>query len=133
MKRFSATIVFLIFTIGSSFLAFAQDKLTFEDVMMFEDITQSSISDQGNWLMYTVAPDRGDARVVVQSVSGTLKYEVMMASFPAMSTDEAWVAARTQASLNQRLNDQRNAPKNGMAILSSEDGSLERIDSVARF
>ena len=58
MKRSSATIVFLIFTIGSSFLAFAQDKLTFEDVMKFEDITQSSISDQGNWLIYTVAPDR---------------------------------------------------------------------------
>ena len=55
MKRFSATIVYLIFTIGSSFLAFAQDELTFEDVMKFEDITQSSISDQGNWLMYTVA------------------------------------------------------------------------------
>ncbi|MAW84860.1 MAG: hypothetical protein CL832_10805 [Crocinitomicaceae bacterium] len=133
MKCFSATIVFLIFTIGLSFLAFAQDKLTFEDVMKFEDITQSSISDQGNWLMYTVAPDRGDARVVVQSASGTLKYEVMMASSPTMSTDEAWVAVRTQASLSRRLNDQRNAPKNGMAILSTEDGSVERIDSVARF
>ena len=56
-----------------------------------------------------------------------------MASSPAMSTDEAWVAARTQASLTQRLKDQRNAPKNGMAILSTEDGSVERIDSVAHF
>ena len=133
MKRLSASIAFLVVIIGSSFLAQAQDQLTFEDVMKFEDITQSSISDQGNWLMYTIAPDRGDARVVVQSVSGTQQYEVKLATSPTMSSDEAWVAVRTQASLTQRLNDQRNTPKNGMAILSTQDGSVERVDSVARF
>ena len=133
MKRLSASIAFLVFIIGLPFLAQAQDQLTFEDVMKFEDITQSSISDQGNWLMYTVAPDRGDARVVVQSVSGTQKYELKLVSSPTMSSDETWVAARTQAALTHRLKDQRNAPKNGMALLSLEDGSVERIDSVARF
>ena len=133
MKRLSSPIAFLVFIIGLPFLAQAQDQLTFEDVMKFEDITQSSISDQGNWLMYTVAPDRGDARVVVQSVSGTQKYELKLVSSPTMSSDETWVAARTQAALTHRLKDQRNAPKNGMALLSLEDGSVERIDSVARF
>ena len=133
MKRLNALIAFLVFIIGSPFSAQAQGQLTFEDVMKFEDITQASISDQGNWLIYTVSPDRGDARVVVQSVSGTQEYEVPFASSPAISSDEAWVAVRTQASLTQRLKDQRNASKNGMAILSIEDGSVERIDSVARF
>ena len=133
MKRLSALITFLVFIIGSPISAQTQGQLTFEDVMKFEDITQSSISDQGNWLIYTVAPDRGDARVVVQSVSGTQEYEVPLAFSPAISSDEAWVAVRTQASLTQRLKDQQNALKNGMAILSIEDGSVERIDNVARF
>lgn len=133
MKHVSAFISSLMLILGSTLSVQAQGQLTFEEVMKFEDITQSSISNQGNWLIYTVAPDRGDARVVVQSVSGTQKYELKLASSPTMSSDEAWVAARTQAALAHRLKDQRNAPKNGMALLSLEDGSVERIDSVARF
>ena len=133
MKHVSAFISSLMLILGSTLSVQAQGQLTFEEVMKFEDITQSSISNQGNWLIYTVAPDRGDARVVVQSVSGTQKYELKLASSPKMSSDEAWVAARTQAALAHRLKDQRNAPKNGMALLSLEDGSVERIDSVARF
>ncbi len=133
MKHVSTFISSIILILGSTVSVQAQGQLTFEEVMKFEDITQSSISDQGNWLMYTIAPDRGDARVVVQSVSGTQKYEVQLASSPMMSADEVWVAARTQAPLAQRLKDQRNAPKNGMVLLSLEDGSVERIDSVARF
>ena len=133
MKHVSAFISSLMLILGSTLSVQAQGQLTFEEVMKFEDITQSSISNQGNWLIYTVAPDRGDARVVVQSVSGTQKYELKLASSPTMSSDEAWLAARTQAALAHRLKDQRNAPKNGMALLSLEDGSVERIDSVARF
>ena len=133
MKHVSAFISSLMLILGSTLSVQAQGQLTFEEVMKFEDITQSSISNQGNWLIYTVAPDRGDARVVVQSVSGTQKYELKLAYSPTMTSDEAWVAARTQAALAHRLKDQRNAPKNGMALLSLEDGSVERIDSVARF
>ena len=133
MKHVSAFISSLMLILGSTLSVQAQGQLTFEEVMKFEDITQSSISNQGNWLIYTVAPDRGDARVVVQSVSGTQKYELKLAYSPTMTSDEAWVAARTQAAIAHRLKDQRNAPKNGMALLSLEDGSVERIDSVARF
>ena len=133
MKHVSAFISSLMLILGSTLSVQAQGQLTFEEVMKFEDITQSTISNQGNWLIYTVAPDRGDARVVVQSVSGTQKYELKLAYSPTMTSDEAWVAARTQAAIAHRLKDQRNAPKNGMALLSLEDGSVERIDSVARF
>ena len=133
MKHVSAFISSLMLILGSTLSVQAQGQLTFEEVMKFEDITQSTISNQGNWLIYTVAPDRGDARVVVQSVSGTQKYELKLAYSPTMTSDEAWVAAHTQAALAHRLKDQRNAPKNGMALLSLEDGSVERIDSVARF
>ncbi|MDZ7683088.1 MAG: hypothetical protein U5J63_15625 [Fodinibius sp.] len=43
--------------------AMAQNtQLTFEDVMKWEDISDQTVSDNGEWMAYSVWPDRGDGR-----------------------------------------------------------------------
>ncbi len=63
-------------------LSLAQGGLTFEDVMKFENITSSDISDYGNWLIYGVWPDRGDGHVRVQSVNGNQEYRIDLGDNP---------------------------------------------------
>lgn len=72
-------------------LSLAQGVLTFEDVMKFENITSSDISDNGNWLVYGVWPDRGDGHVIVQSVNGNQEYRIDLGDNPKISSNEQWV------------------------------------------
>ncbi|NBW70130.1 MAG: S9 family peptidase [Bacteroidetes bacterium] len=111
----------------------AQGVLSFEDVMKFEDITSSSISAKGNWILYSVAPDRGDGHVVAQSVNGSSIFRLQTASRPSISANELWVAARKDVALAVQLKEKRKAPKAGMYLLSLADGSVSEFDSVSTF
>lgn len=114
-------------------LSLAQGVLTFEDVMKFENITSSDISDNGNWLVYGVWPDRGDGHVIVQSVNGNQEYRIDLGDNPKISSNEQWVAARRNVPLAVQLKDKKKAPKPGMSLLSISDGTIAQFDSVRSF
>lgn len=111
----------------------AQGVLTFEDVMKFENITSSNISDNGNWLIYGVWPDRGDGHVVVQSVHGTEEFKIELGDNPKISSNEQWVAATRKVPLAVQIKEKKDAPKAGMNLLSLADGSIVQFDSVSNF
>lgn len=112
---------------------FAQGVLTFEDVMKFDNITTSEISDQGNWLIYGVWPDRGDGYIVAQEVNGNNEYEIELGSNPEISSNELWVVAKREVPLAVKLKEKKKAPKPGMSLLSLTDGSIAQFDSVSAF
>lgn len=112
---------------------FAQDVLTFEDVMKFENITTSEISDQGNWLIYGVWPDRGDGFVMAQSVNNQMEYKIELGAEPEISSNERWVAAKREVPLAVQLKEKKKAPKPGLSLLSLENGSITQFDSVSTF
>ncbi len=111
----------------------AQGVLTFEDVMKFEDITTPKISNQGNWLIYGVWPDRGDGYAVANQVNGDIEYQIDLGSNPVISSNELWVAAKREVPLAVKLKEGKKAPKPGMSLLSLADGSIAQFDSVSAF
>lgn len=131
MKLLSRLLFVLLLSLPASLSA--QGVLTFEDVMKFEDITSSAISSRGNWIIYSVAPDRGDGHVVAQSMSGFPSYTLSTASQPIISANEQWVAARRDVALAVQLKDPKKAPKAGLYLLSLADGSVVEYDSVSAY
>ena len=131
MKLLSLLLFVLLLSLPASLSA--QGVLTFEDVMKFEDITSSAISSRGNWIIYSVAPDRGDGHVVAQSMSGFPSYTLSTASQPIISANEQWVAARRDVALAVQLKDPKKAPKAGLYLLSLADGSVVEYDSVSAY
>ena len=112
---------------------FAQKVLSFEDVMKFENITSPQISDQGNWLIYDVWPDRGDGYVVANQVNGEIEYKITLGKNPVISSNELWVAAKREVSLAIQLKEGRKGPKPGISLLSLSDGSIAQFDSISAF
>lgn len=125
---------FLILIIGFIGLAAnAQGVLTFEDVMKFEDIKTPKISNKGNWLAYGVWPERGDGYTLVNHTNKSTSYRLELANNPVISNNEKWVAAYTQATLEEKLEDKKNNSKKGLSLLSLDNGNIAEYDSVKSF
>jgi dipeptidyl aminopeptidase/acylaminoacyl peptidase len=114
-------------------LGTAQGVLSFEDVMMFEDIGSIQLSNNGNWVAYEVWPDRGDGRVDVKSTNGNNTYSIMLGASPRITPNGAWVAAYKKVSLAVELKEEKKAPKQRVSLLSTNDGSVTEFDSVQSF
>jgi len=125
-----------LFLIVASFvpaLGTAQGVLSFEDVMKFEDIGSIQLSDNGNWVAYEVWPDRGDGRVEVKSINGRNTYSIVLGASPRITPNGAWVAAYRKVPLAEELKAKKNAPKQGLSLLATNDGSITDFDSVQSF
>lgn len=133
MKFLFRSFLLLVLFLSLNSLATAQGVLTFEDVMKFEDISSSEITSNGNWLIYGVWPDRGDGKVVAQSVNDETNYTIELGSNPRISADERWVAAVRNVPLAVQLKEKKKAPKKGLSLLSLEDGVIAEFDSVSSF
>lgn len=114
----------------------AQEKrpLTFTDLMKIRQIEQPSISNDGRWIAFTARPDRGDPEVIVRTTDGRTRHVVALASRPAVARGGGWVAARAEPSLEARETAKPgDAPRTGLALLSTATGDVERFDDVRDF
>ena len=72
--------------------------MSLDDILSFRAITTTSLSPDGKWFAYRVAPLEGDSEVIVRSTSGAQEYK-----FPAgegggpmsFSDDSMWFAMAT--------------------------------------
>src|SRR6056297_1318717 len=90
-KRLSGLL--LIILILPSFVSAQNGKLTFEDVMKWEDISDTEISDNGNWLIYSVWPDRGDGEARVMGIENGKQFAIERGDNPAITDNGRWVGA----------------------------------------
>ncbi|MGN8226212.1 alpha/beta hydrolase family protein [Gracilimonas sp. BCB1] len=127
----------LFFTLIAAFLlpvwATAQGVLSFEDVMKFEDIGSIELSANGNWVAYEVWPDRGDGRVEVKRTNGRNTFSITSGASPKITPNGEWVAAFLRVPLAEELKAEKNKPKQGLSLLSTNDGSITEFDSVQSF
>jgi len=119
-----------------SLLSSAQEKkaLTVDDMMQFRQINSPQISDNGDWVIYTVKPDRGDPEVVIKSVSGKTEFLLKQAEKPVISGNYNWVAAVKPVAAEAASKAKKGkGPKPGMILLNTISENQRSIDSVKTF
>jgi dipeptidyl aminopeptidase/acylaminoacyl peptidase len=109
------------------------------DLMKMRTIRGEVISEDGAWVAYELRPDRGDGELVVRSTEGDTAYAVPRGSGPAISSDSRWVAAKVEPSLEETEKARKaketgdKAPKAGLALVSTADGSVVTVPRVKSF
>jgi len=126
--------VFIISFLGLFQLGVAQNsQLTFEDIMKWEDISSPTISDNGQWLAYSVWPDRGDGEVRVRDADDETMHTIALGDNPEITKDGTWVGAKLTPPLAEQIKAKKNKPKPGFALLNTSTGSTVKKDSVQSF
>jgi dipeptidyl aminopeptidase/acylaminoacyl peptidase len=130
---------------GTGVLDAGDRALTFEDLMKFRQIHNASVSEDGAWVAYGLAPDRGDGEAVMRSTASDTLFRIERGEEPVISADGLWVAAFITPTLEERekakakqgkKNGEKkddDKPKNGLSLLDLRDGSEERIEKVEAF
>jgi len=115
----------------------AQEKkaLGITDIMKFRKIESSSISDNGEWVIHTARPDRGDPEVLVYSSDGKTQYSIALGEKPLISGDERWVAAIQAVPAVDKLKSGKDKgdKKQGMVLLNTKTGEEEARERVESF
>ncbi len=114
----------------------AQTKksMTVTDMMKFREIHHADISENGQWIVFTAKPDRGDGEVIVQSVDKKRSYTIPRGSKPLFSRDAKWVAAEVLPEAIKMENaDKKDKPKKGLAILNTSSGEMTSFERVEKF
>ncbi|WP_246043126.1 alpha/beta hydrolase family protein [Fodinibius saliphilus] len=127
-------VMWITVVIAIPLLSTAQNKkLTFEDVMKWEDISDSHFSDNGEWLVYSVWPDRGDGEVRIRSLEEDKIFTVKMGDDPRITRNGNWVGAYLKPKLIDQIKAEKDKPKQGLALLNTANGTTIEKDSVKSF
>ena len=108
-------------------------QLTFEDVMKWEDISDQTVSENGDWMAYSVWPDRGDGEVRVRHVGDGTMHTVDLGDDPRITKNGRWVGMELKPKLIEQIKAKKEKPKQGMALLNTTSGAIIKKDSVQSF
>jgi dipeptidyl aminopeptidase/acylaminoacyl peptidase len=136
MKNFNHQLIrFTVF----SFLIFifpvisAQDKraMTLEDVMNFLQIQHTAVSHDGNWVAYSVSPDRGDGYGVLVSADRRHEYIIERGERPEFSLSGNWALFTKKPLLaDTEGKAASDRPKDKAVLISTRDGSKVKYNDV---
>jgi len=127
-----AALICTVLTTGS----FAQKRaMTFEDVMTFRNMAGPVISDNGRWVAYESAPDRGDGHAEVRSTDGRSIYKVERGASAQLTPDGNWAAflVKPPASDMEDPAKKDDRPRSGMALVDTRSGNITSFEEVTRF
>lgn len=121
-------------------LAFGQKKpLDAATYDIWKTIRGITLSSDGKWAMYTVAPQDGDAVVEIKSTDGSKSYSIDRGGPVSFSEDGKFVIA-TIVPKNEDAKKARRAkakpedmPKNGLTILNLASGQRTDLDKITSF
>jgi dipeptidyl aminopeptidase/acylaminoacyl peptidase len=102
-------------------------------------ISEQTLADDGQWLVYALVPQDGDAVLHVRSVSGPADYSVPRGRSAAFSADGRYVvflikpelALEREAKKAKKKPDDQ--PKDSLGILDLASGTIVRIERVKSF
>lgn len=106
------------------------------DIMKFQQVRSSSISQDGKWVALTAQPDRGDPRVLVYSTDGTAHFEIAGSKDPVISNDGNWVAAIRAVPAEELLlsgKEKDKGSKTGMILLHTPSGEQRAYENVKSY
>lgn len=131
-KKYSALFLFCFFL--PALLSAQNGKLTFEDIMKWDDISDTELSDNGQWMVYSVWPDRGDGEVRVIGIEDNKQYTIELGDNPAITANGRWVGAYLKPPLKEQLKAKKdNQPLQGFSLLNTGNGESVKMDSVKSF
>ena len=105
--------------------------MTLEDVMNFRQIQYTAVSHDGNWVAYSVSPDRGDGFGVLVSADKRREYIIERAERPEFSLSGNWVLFTKKpllADTEGKAASER--PKDKAVLISTRDGSQTEYNDV---
>lgn len=130
----SGSLLVLIFLMLPAVLFAQNGKLSFDDIMKWEDISDTDISDNGEWLIYSVWPDRGDGEARVLGIENGNNFTIERGENPEVTTNGRWVGAYIKPPLKEQLQKSNdNKPVQGFGLLNTENGESVEMDSVKSF
>ncbi len=105
----------------------------------WKSVRGTSLSHDGKWILYTIAPQEGDTKVEIKSLATDKTYTIDRGSSVAFSNDSKYVVATIVppvAEVKKATKDKVPAadmPKNTLWILNLSSGETTKIASVTSF
>ena len=118
---------------------FQSKQLTHEDYDRWNTLGQTSISDDGKWVMFATSPGKGNPRLIVREITSARQFRVERASTGQFSTDSRFVVAiiRPDEEEVEKLRKQKTKPEDmpqpRLAILDLHSGQQESVERVQSF
>jgi dipeptidyl aminopeptidase/acylaminoacyl peptidase len=117
----------------------APQPLKMRDVLAWKRIAGATLSRDGQWLAYTLAPNEGDSEVVLRKTQGDkeLRFPCGGGGFAgtAFSHDSKWLAFRVQPSAKEMklLQKQGKPPRGKVVLVNLANEAKTEFDNVQRF
>ena len=112
----------------------AKRLLSFKDIMMFKEILDPLISDDGNWVVYNSQPDRGNGEVIVTNVNTRESFVIDRGNKPVISKDGKWVASFIKPdALKMEKAKKKEKLKQGMVLLETSTGKKISFEKIKEF
>ncbi|QZT37595.1 prolyl oligopeptidase family serine peptidase [Halosquirtibacter xylanolyticus] len=135
MCRSLLLVLFLI--IGNSIISFGQKRsLEIDDFADWNRIGMSRLSNNGEWLMYQIKPNHGDAMLVLKSVEGSVLHRFERGEkgvFFPNNNSIAFIEKAPLDSIRTKLVDGDKAPKSSIKVYSILKDSLLTVNEVSSF
>jgi len=141
MKKRLLGLCTLTLLIMFSFLANAAEKIetkpyTLDDAIKAPRIRYQSISDDGNWITYTVMPDRGDGKSYIRHTGDSLiEYTFERGRYAKFSPDENWAATLISPKAIDKENKVKDKSKlkNSLELINLGSGERANYKNVKSF
>jgi len=130
------TIILCLLIVATSIQLSAQKKnLTREDYDQCQSLGSYAISDDGNWISYTISPVKGNDTLFVVSSDKKTVYRLGLCSSPAFTEDSRWLAASKGYSEEEteKMKEQKKKIKNKVVLLNLENGKKRTFDDIRKF
>ncbi len=105
----------------------------------WKSVRGTSLSHDGKWILYVIAPQEGDAKVEVKSLTSDKTYSFDRGGMVSFSNDSKFVVATIVPPLAETKKATKDKvvpadmPKNSLLILNLDSGEQTKIDRVTSF
>jgi dipeptidyl aminopeptidase/acylaminoacyl peptidase len=113
--------------------------MSLQDIMKFKTIKSPIISENGEWVVYTITPNRGDSETIVYNINSKKSFPIPRGTRPSITKDSKWVAVSVQpeAKVLEKLKVNKSKkskpPKAGMALLNTQTGNIKEFKNIKSF
>lgn len=105
----------------------------------WKSINETSLSNDGQWLLYVLTPQEGDAELLIKSIKENRTYSIPRANKAKFTRDSRFVVAQIQpffqetrkAKIAKKKEDEM--PQDSLAIISLSDGATTKIPRVKSY
>ena len=122
-----------VFILFSTLPVLSQEKrsMTLEDLMNFQSIGTSVLSDNGNFITYEVKMERNDGYGVVQATNGMVYYRIERGEKPVFSNDARWVMfTQTPPFAESEKKKPGEGPLNSLVLVNLSNGVQTGFENI---